>query len=90
MDDPIHELLLRLAWAHERSGEVAESRERFEQGAVAARAADLAPALARAALGYAKWQQYGTIDHPAIGLLEDALSDEQSSEPGPDAARLTG
>jgi MSHA biogenesis protein MshE len=27
---------------------------------------------------------------PGAGLLEDALSDEQSSEPGPDAARLTG
>ena len=32
------------------------------------------------------------LDEPerGAGLLEDALSDEQSSEPGPDAARLTG
>jgi DNA-binding SARP family transcriptional activator len=68
------EARLELASALEQAGEVAESRERYAEAARDARALGLPGPLARAALGFAKWQPYGIVDEPAVALLEDALA----------------
>ena len=68
-------LLFALAEALERSGDLYESRRRFREAADAARAAKATPdVFARAALGFAKYQEYGVVDTEAIELLEQALA----------------
>jgi DNA-binding SARP family transcriptional activator len=71
------ELLLALADALERAGDLYACRARFEEAARVAREVG-APSevFARAALGFAKWQEYGVVDTAAIALLEQALATE--------------
>ncbi len=68
------EARLELAAALEQAGEVEDSRAAFAEAARDARALRDAALLSTAALGFAKWQLYGVVDHEAVELLEDALA----------------
>jgi DNA-binding SARP family transcriptional activator len=68
------EARLELAAALEQAGEVGESRAAFAEAARDARALRDPALLSAAALGFAKWQLYGLVDHEAVELLEDALA----------------
>jgi hypothetical protein len=80
-----------LAAATVAAGEIGTGRLHYRRAAGDARRAGDAPALARAALGFAEFHRYGEIDHEAIRLLEqalDALPDADSPERARVAARL--
>ncbi|MEA2283324.1 MAG: hypothetical protein QOK21_3931, partial [Solirubrobacteraceae bacterium] len=74
------EARLELAAALEQAGEVGDSRAAYAQAARDARALRDAEQLSAAALGFAKWQLYGVVDHEAVELLEDALAALPSSD----------
>jgi tetratricopeptide (TPR) repeat protein len=67
------ELLLELAHARTRAGEIATGKEACMAAAALARDLGDAELLARAALEHGTALQYATIDHELIGLLEEAL-----------------
>jgi hypothetical protein len=64
---------LALADALHAAGDIEAARRRYRMVASAARRAGSADVQARAALGFAEVQAYGTIDDEAIALLQDAL-----------------
>ncbi len=66
-------VLIELGDAHERLHEIVPARERYLAAAGLARELGEPERLARAALGFAKWQRYGVIDREAIELLDEAL-----------------
>src|SRR4051812_26634410 len=80
---------LALAEATFASGDIEGARSRFRQAAAAARRARAPEVLARAALGFCRLQQYGTLDAEAVELLSDALA-ALPDEPGELRARVTG
>jgi hypothetical protein len=66
--------LLGLGDALERVHDILASRERYLSAADLARELEAPELLARAALGFAKWQRYGLLDRESIHLLEQALA----------------
>ncbi|MGI8801578.1 MAG: serine/threonine-protein kinase PknK [Solirubrobacteraceae bacterium] len=68
------ETMLELGDALERVHEIDRAREAYVGAAELARQLDAPELLARAALGFAKWQRYGVLDREAIRLLETALA----------------
>ncbi|MEA2298676.1 MAG: hypothetical protein QOF77_1612 [Solirubrobacteraceae bacterium] len=67
-------VLLELGDAFERVHDIDRARERYVAAAELAGELDAPEVLARAALGFAKWQRYGIIDREAISLLDRALA----------------
>ena len=69
------EVLIALGDALERTHDIDAARERYLSAADLAREHAWPELLARAALGFAKWQRYGIIDREAIQLLDSALAE---------------
>jgi predicted ATPase len=72
--DRRYAVLLELGDALERLHEIVPARERYLGAAGIARELGAPELLARAALGFAKWQRYGVVDREAIALLDEALA----------------
>ncbi len=68
------EVLIELGDALERTHDIDAARARYLSAAELARDQAWPELLARAALGFAKWQRYGIIDREAIQLLDAALA----------------
>ncbi len=67
-------VLLELGDAHERLHDIVLARDCYLKAAGIARELDAPELLARAAVGFAKWQRYGVVDREAIDLLDEALA----------------
>ena len=72
--DRRYAVLLELGDAHERLHDIVPARECYRTAAGIARERDAPELLARAGVGFAKWQRYGLVDHEAIDLLDEALA----------------
>ena len=68
------DLLLALGEAWRRAGDSDKAKKTFRQGTALARKLGAAEQLARAALGFAWWQDTEVVDEHEVGLLEEALA----------------